>query len=168
MTNAELIAAAGAELESVTPRYLIRKYSAWYRPNSAGYTGSAIMAGRYTLDDAEKITYPNGLDGPRDGMTFIHEDDLQDEDWKAYAKVIAALEAAEAKLAAAEAHADRLAEAAGFLNWFRHQGGGGGASEAWGVLGIALAAHEARKGSNPPTDYERKVAQMKEDFPNGI
>lgn len=32
---------------------------------------------------------------------------------------------------------------------------------------IAMAA-EMRAGMNPLTDYERKVAQMREDFPNGI
>lgn len=102
----DLIAAAKAELEGDKPRYLIRKYGGWYKPNSQGYTGSAILAGRYTLAEAEDITHPNGPNGHRDGMTFIHEDDLQDDDWKAYAKVIAALEAAEARIAGLTAYGD--------------------------------------------------------------
>jgi hypothetical protein len=76
-------------------RYLIRKYSGYYRPNSQGYTGSAIQAGRYTLAEAESITHPNGPDGPRDGMSYVHEDDVKDEDWTAYRTLRAALTAAE-------------------------------------------------------------------------
>lgn len=64
--------------------YLIRKNGAWYRPNSEGYTISSILAGRYTLEEAESITHPNGLTGPRDGMTFVHEDNVPDDDLKAY------------------------------------------------------------------------------------
>jgi len=74
---------------STAPRFLIRKHGGYYKPNSQGYTSSAIKAGRYTLDEAESITHPNGPDGPRDGMTFVHEDDLQDDDWKAYAALLA-------------------------------------------------------------------------------
>ena len=66
------------------PAYLIRKYGGYYRPNSQGYTSSAILAGRYTLAEAESITHPNGLKGPRDGMTYIHEDEVMDEDWQAF------------------------------------------------------------------------------------
>jgi hypothetical protein len=76
-------------------RYLIRKYSGYYRPNSQGYTGSAIQAGRYTLAEAESITHPNGPDGPRDGMSYVHEDDFKDEDWTAYRALRTALTAAE-------------------------------------------------------------------------
>lgn len=65
-------ASVAAMLDGVTPRYLIRKYGAFYRPDERGYTGSAIQAGRYTLVDAEKTTHPNGDDGPRDGMSFVH------------------------------------------------------------------------------------------------
>ena len=32
----------------------------------------------------------------------------------------------------------------------------------------AIEAAAIRKGEKPLTDYERKVAQMREDFPNGI
>jgi hypothetical protein len=76
-------------------RYLIRKHGGYYRPNSQGYTGSAIQAGRYTLAEAESITHPNGPDGPRDGMTYIHEDDVKGADWTAYRTLRAALTAAE-------------------------------------------------------------------------
>jgi hypothetical protein len=77
-------AALDGMVSELTPRHLIRKYGVFYRPNERGYTGSAILAGRYTLEQAEKITHPNGPDGPRDGMSFIHEDDLQDDDWKEF------------------------------------------------------------------------------------
>ena len=56
--------------------YLIRKGGYYYRPNSQGYTTEASAAGRYTLDEAEKLTHPNGVLGPRDGLSFIHLDDL--------------------------------------------------------------------------------------------
>jgi len=64
--------------------YLIWKQGAYYRPNSRGYTTSAIQAGRYTLADAISITHPNGPDGPRDGMGYVHEGEVTDEDWQAY------------------------------------------------------------------------------------
>lgn len=72
-------------------KYLIRKQGCYYRPNERGYTTSAIQAGRYTREDAEKITHPNGKDWPRDGMSFIHEDELVgiDEDWTAYSALLA-------------------------------------------------------------------------------
>jgi len=72
-------------------KYLIRKQGCYYRPNERGYTTSAIQAGRYTRDEAEKITHPNGKDGPRDGMSVIHEDELLgiDEDWTAYSALLA-------------------------------------------------------------------------------
>lgn len=76
-------------------RFLIRKGGAYYRPNCQGYTLSAIMAGRYTMEDAEKITHPNGPDGPRDGMSFIAEHLVVDEDWKAYQELAAQLSAAQ-------------------------------------------------------------------------
>ena len=82
--------------EAERPAYLIRKNGFWYRPNCCGYTASAIQAGRYTMAEAEKFTHPNGPDGPRDGMTFIHEDDVTCADYKAYrtqAERIAELEA---------------------------------------------------------------------------
>ena len=52
--------------------YLIRKGTYWYRPDCAGYTGSALEAGRYTKEDALKFTHPNGFDGPRDGLQYYH------------------------------------------------------------------------------------------------
>ena len=72
-------------------KYIIRKQGCYYRPNERGYTTSAIQAGRYTRDEAEKITHPNGKDGPRDGMSVIHEDELLgiDEDWTAYSALLA-------------------------------------------------------------------------------
>ena len=84
------------------PAYLIRKQGYWYRPKASGYTSSAIQAGRYTLAEAERYTHPNGKDGPRDGMDYVHEDDVVDPDWVEFRKAadrIAALEAALLKLA---------------------------------------------------------------------
>ena len=56
--------------------YLIRKYGGYYRPNCQGYTRFKEEAGRYTLAKAIRESHPNGPDGPRDGMTYIHEDDV--------------------------------------------------------------------------------------------
>jgi len=133
MTNAELIAAAKAE----TNREVA--YQA--------YINEVTLNGNTRIDN---ITICAGIYPEQQRHIAAQVDMAFQAGWSAarsrVPQLIAALEAAEAKLAEANAHADRLAEAAGFLNWFRHQGGGGGASEAWGVLGIALAAHEARKG----------------------
>lgn len=62
--------------------YLIRKQGLWYRPRASGYTDSVIQAGRYTLEEAQRYTHPNGPDGPRDGMDYVHENDLVDPDWQ--------------------------------------------------------------------------------------
>lgn len=56
--------------------YLIRKYGGYYRPNCQGYTRFKEEAGRYTLAKAISESHPNGQDGPRDGITYIHEDDV--------------------------------------------------------------------------------------------
>lgn len=58
------------------PAYLIRKRGAYYRPNAQGYTTSVSEAGRYTLADAVRHSHPNGPDGPRDGITYVHEDEV--------------------------------------------------------------------------------------------
>ncbi|MDE4274723.1 hypothetical protein PXK58_09070 [Phaeobacter gallaeciensis] len=83
-------------------RFFIRKNGVYYRPNSRGYTTSAISAGLYTQEEAEKITHPNGQDGPRDGMSYIAEHICPDEDWKAYRAVCAEREALRDQLAAAK------------------------------------------------------------------
>ena len=57
--------------------YLICKYGGYYRPNAQGYTAHKAEAGRYTLTEAIAHSHPNGLDGPRDGMTYIHEDEAE-------------------------------------------------------------------------------------------
>lgn len=51
--------------------YVIRKNGYYYRPDSSGYTKKLAEAGRYTLEEAMAITYPNGPDGPRDGMRYV-------------------------------------------------------------------------------------------------
>lgn len=42
----------------------------WYRDNAQGYTTHIVEAGRYTQDEAEAHAFPNGRNGPRDGLTF--------------------------------------------------------------------------------------------------
>lgn len=69
--------------------YLIIKQGYYYRPNSSGYTSSAICAGRYTKDEAESITHPNGPEGPRDGMHYIHESEIKDDDWRIHCQALA-------------------------------------------------------------------------------
>lgn len=48
----------------------------WYRPEAAGYTLTPSDAGRYSWDDAWSHSHPNGLRGPRDGMSIHHECDV--------------------------------------------------------------------------------------------
>jgi hypothetical protein len=62
---------------SEAPEYLIRKHGGYYRANCRGYTDDFLLAGRYTLEEAERETHPNGPDGPRDGMTYVHQKDVQ-------------------------------------------------------------------------------------------
>ena len=95
-------------------RYLIRKHGSYYRPNSEGYTTSAIQAGRYTLAESVVITHPNGPNGPRDGMTYVHEDEVRDDDLVAYRFLQvenAALQSRVAELEAANRGLVRLNEA---------------------------------------------------------
>lgn len=49
----------------------------WYRPNAEGYTMFPAEAGRYSRDKAIRYSHPNGLDGPRDGMTIKHASEVQ-------------------------------------------------------------------------------------------
>lgn len=51
-------------------QYYIRKGGYYYRPNAQGYTTSKFEAGRYSLEEAMRYTYPNGPDGPRDGLSY--------------------------------------------------------------------------------------------------
>ena len=48
----------------------------WYRPNAKGYTTHPAEAGRYSLAEAMTYAYPNGLCGPRDGLTIKHESEF--------------------------------------------------------------------------------------------
>ena len=45
----------------------------WYRPDAAGYTYDPSQAGRYSYADALAHSHPNGINGPRDGMSIKHE-----------------------------------------------------------------------------------------------
>ena len=66
------------ETEAPELGYLICKNGMFYRPDSCGYTSAKSEAGRYSLNMAIDITHPNGPDGPRDGMTYIHETEVAD------------------------------------------------------------------------------------------
>jgi hypothetical protein len=58
--------------------FLIHKAGrGWYCPNAQGYTLSANEAGRFTEAEAIRYTHPNGPDGPRDGLTYKHESDVE-------------------------------------------------------------------------------------------
>lgn len=107
MTDTPTPEAAAEALKGVTPdaerpAYLIQKHGGYYRPNCQGYTDSAIQAGRYTLKQAITYTHPNGPDGPRDGMSYIHEDEVKDTDWQAYRALAADRDAQKARADAAE------------------------------------------------------------------
>lgn len=55
--------------------YLIRKNGMFYRPNAQGYTCDSAYAGRFTISDAIRHSYPNGLNGPRDGIDYMLADE---------------------------------------------------------------------------------------------
>lgn len=57
--------------------YLIRKGAYWYRPNAQGYTANVNEAGLFTYEDAVAYTHPNGPDGSRDGLSYIHRNEVQ-------------------------------------------------------------------------------------------
>ncbi|MEX0305637.1 MAG: hypothetical protein AB3N24_24720 [Leisingera sp.] len=58
--------------------YLIHKAGCgWYCPGAKGYTLQADEAGRFTHSDAFAYSHPNGPHGPRDGITFKHESEVQ-------------------------------------------------------------------------------------------
>lgn len=50
--------------------YVIRKGGYFYRPKAEGYTSNANDAGRFSLKQAILHSFPNGPDGPRDGITY--------------------------------------------------------------------------------------------------
>lgn len=56
-----------------TPWLIYKDGRGWYRPDASGYTNNPAEAGRYTWKDAMLHSHPNGLAGPRDGMS-IHEE----------------------------------------------------------------------------------------------
>lgn len=66
-----MVVFSSKELDESGKMYLICKYGGFYRPNSKGYTDQIAEAGRYTLSQAIIESYPNGPDGPRDGITYI-------------------------------------------------------------------------------------------------
>jgi len=57
----------------VAREYLICKYGLYYAPNSERYTGIRVKAGRNTLAEAEDRSHPNGKEGSRDGINYMHE-----------------------------------------------------------------------------------------------
>lgn len=64
----------------MTPQhgYLIFKCGrGYYCAEAKGYTLNADEAGRFSLEDAIAYSHPNGPDGPRDGITYQHESEVQ-------------------------------------------------------------------------------------------
>ena len=90
-----------SEAATEEAKFLIQKSGTYYRPNSQGYTNSAIQAGRYTLTEAINITHPNGPSGPRENMWYYHEDEIVCKDWQAYSALEAQLAEAQAREAVA-------------------------------------------------------------------
>jgi len=89
--------------KGASPRYLVNKRGFWYRPNSQGYTTSSVVAGRFTLEEAQAIVQPNGEDGPRDGLYFMHEDELRSDEWEVFSAMRAERDALAARVAEMEA-----------------------------------------------------------------
>jgi hypothetical protein len=83
--------------------YFIKKRGFYYRPNNCGYTDRPILAGLYTLRDAIATTHPNGEDGPRDGMTYLHESQCGDDDYVQFKALKNRADIAEARTAELEA-----------------------------------------------------------------
>ncbi|WP_386681912.1 hypothetical protein [Loktanella sp. R86503] len=58
--------------------YLIYKAGrGYYRPAAQGYTTSADDAGLFSFEDAWSYSHPNGEDGPRDGISFMHQSEVE-------------------------------------------------------------------------------------------
>lgn len=106
-----------AALPDVNAKYLIRKHGAWYRPRGEGYTSSAISAGRWSLEEAEHLTHPNGRDGPRDGLSFIREDEVDCDDWRAFSALSQRIAELERELVGHDLP-QRIAELEGALQWY--------------------------------------------------
>lgn len=58
------------QTDRLADEYYVRKNGYYYRPNAQGYTVVEAEAGRFTLDEAIAYSYPNGPDGPRDGIRY--------------------------------------------------------------------------------------------------
>ena len=108
--------------ELVERCYLINKRGLWYRPNSQGYTSAAIEAGHYTKEEAEAITHPNGIDGPRDGMFYVHIDEVKCPHLAAHRARLTEIEAENARLRDREAYLEGKIE--GFRAALGEQGVG--------------------------------------------
>lgn len=66
-----------AAVEAVDGWLIHKAGRGWYRPNAQGYTNNPAEAGRYTHEVALSYSHPNGMDGPRDGMTIRHETEVE-------------------------------------------------------------------------------------------
>lgn len=51
--------------------YYIKKRGFYYRPNAQGYTLDYRQAGVFTLEEVQSYAYPNGPDGPGDGISYV-------------------------------------------------------------------------------------------------
>lgn len=95
--------------EAVERCYFVIKRGLYYGPNNRGYTDRPILAGLYAKAEAEEMTHPNGVSGPRDGMYYKHMDDVGDADWAMFRAQSARIEELEAQVAAARNEALREA-----------------------------------------------------------
>jgi hypothetical protein len=58
--------------------YLIFKAGrGYYRAEAKGYTLDVDEAGRFSHADAVAYSHPNGPKGPRDGITYRHQSEVQ-------------------------------------------------------------------------------------------
>jgi len=69
-------------------RYLVRKGGIFYRPDARGYTSDRARAGRFSLVEAVKHSHPNGMNGPRDGMSYELDETTGDQGDAAIAEAI--------------------------------------------------------------------------------
>ena len=133
--------------------FLVRKGGYFYRPNAQGYTANPAEAGRFTFSEAWDHSHPNGEDGPRDGITFIHESEIDEP-------AQTALTTAQSEAAELRAEVERCHDAlwviaerpgTGFDRW------GGGVSEN---EHMAQIAQDTLEGNEHPTvcDYRMNRA----------
>lgn len=94
-------------METQDHGWLIHKSGrGWYRPDAQGYTNDTAYAGRYPYKEAVRHSHPNGLNGPRDGMSIKHESELPHP--QTADPIAALIEAQAAQIATLQAEVERL------------------------------------------------------------